>query len=101
MADRNHDLPAVRRRLNYLRQELYTYDRFLRNPTESQDMAHQAKWAIDSADHQAEIEELEYLLDLAKGKEGIDVWRRDTFIVLAVGIVSIVLAAINLFGWLQ
>lgn len=66
--ERDHrQFQATKRRIHYLYQELYTYDRFLRNPQGSDnDMAHAAKWAIDAKDHEAELRELEYLLELAQ-----------------------------------
>lgn len=57
---------AVDRRISYLRQELYTYDKFLRNPSEKGDIAASAKWAIDAEDCQKELDELTYLRDLAE-----------------------------------
>lgn len=66
--ERDHrQFQATKRRIYYLHQELYNYDRFLRNPQGSDnDMAHSAKWAIDASDHEAELRELEYLLELAQ-----------------------------------
>ena len=52
MGNESHksDFSAVDRRINYLQQELYTYDKFLRNPQSpgSNDMGAQAKFAIDA-----------------------------------------------------
>ena len=64
-ADERTKFPATDRRLNYLRQELYTYDKFFRDPTAPGDVAASAKFAIDADDHQKELEELMYLRELA------------------------------------
>ena len=69
--------PATDRRINYLRQEIYNYDKYLRNP-QSQDMASSAKWAIDVDDHQRELDEIMYLRDFAEKANqptGIKVWQ--------------------------
>jgi hypothetical protein len=58
---------AVDRRISYLRQELYTYDKFLRNPSEKGDVGASAKWAIDADDYQRELDELSYLRDVVDG----------------------------------
>jgi hypothetical protein len=62
------DFSAVDRRINYLQQELYTYDKFLRNPQSpgSNDMSAQAKFAIDAQGNQEELEQLMYLRSLAE-----------------------------------
>ena len=62
-----HDLSAIDRRINYLQQELYTYDKFLRNPQApgANDMGAQAKFAIDAQGNQEELEQLMYLRSLA------------------------------------
>ena len=75
--------PATDRRINYLRQEIYNYDKYLRTPS-SQDMASSAKWAIDVDDNQRELDELMYLRDFADKANkptGIKIWQA---IVLAV-----------------
>ena len=62
-----HDLSAIDRRINYLQQELYTYDKFLRNPQApgANDMGAQAKFAIDAQGNQEELDQLMYLRSLA------------------------------------
>ena len=55
-------LSAIDRRINYLRQELYTYDRYMRNPTGQVDMTGQAALAINAHDHQEELDQLLYLI---------------------------------------
>lgn len=66
MSDERTKFSATDRRINYLRQELYTYDKFLRNPTSSGDVASSAKFAIDADDYQKELDELMYLRELAE-----------------------------------
>jgi hypothetical protein len=70
MGNESHksDFSAIDRRINYLQQELYTYDKFLRNPQApgATDMGAQAKFAIDANDHQKELDELMYLRELAE-----------------------------------
>ena len=58
------DLSHIQRRINYLRSELYNYDKYFRDPQKDGDIATHAKWAIDADDCQKELNELEYLLDL-------------------------------------
>lgn len=59
------DLSAVDRRINYLRQELYTYDKYLRNPGAS-NLAEQAVQTINAQDNQDELEQLVYLRGLVE-----------------------------------
>ena len=69
--------PQTDRRINYLRTEIYNYDKYLRNPS-SQDMASSAKWAIDVDDNQRELDELMYLRDFAEKANkptNIKVWQ--------------------------
>ena len=61
---KTHDVSGIERRINYLRNELYTYDKFLRNPASDADIAAHAKWAIDAEDCQKELEQLQYLMSL-------------------------------------
>ena len=68
------------RRINYLQQELYTYDKFLRNPQSpgANDMGAQAKFAIDAQGNQEELEQLMYLRSLAtvaNKPTGIKAWQ--------------------------
>lgn len=75
-----HDLSAIDRRINYLQQELYTYDKFLRNPQSpsANDMGAQAKFAIDAQGNQEELEQLMYLRSLATAANkptGIKAWQ--------------------------
>jgi hypothetical protein len=75
-----HDLSAIDRRINYLQQELYTYDKFLRNPQApgANDMGAQAKFAIDAQGNQEELEQLMYLRSLAtvaNKPTGIKAWQ--------------------------
>ena len=65
--DTQKRFPAIDRRISYLRQELYTYDKFLRNPDEKSDVGASAKWAIDADDYQRELDELTYLRDMVDG----------------------------------
>lgn len=69
MGNESHksDFSAIDRRINYLQQELYTYDKFLRNPQApgANDMGAQAKFAIDAQGNQEELEQLMYLRSLA------------------------------------
>lgn len=58
--------PAVERRINYLRQELYNYDKYFRDPSNDIEVGKHAKFAIDASDHQVELSELMHLLKLAE-----------------------------------
>ena len=82
MGNESHksDFSAVDRRINYLQQELYTYDKFLRNPQApgANDMGAQAKFAIDAQGNQEELEQLMYLRSLAtvaNKPTGIKAWQ--------------------------
>lgn len=90
---------AVDRRIRFLQQEIYNYDKFLRHPGTETDMATQAKFAADADDYQTELDELMTLRQLAeKAKQptGIATWQAAimaTFsgIALAVAVASIYL----------
>lgn len=78
MSNERTKFPATDRRINYLRQELYTYDKFFRDPSSDTDVGKHAKFAIDADDHQKELDELMYLRDLAEKTErptGIKRWQ--------------------------
>jgi hypothetical protein len=82
MGNESHksDFSAIDRRINYLQQELYTYDKFLRNPQApgANDMGAQAKFAIDAQGNQEELEQLMYLRSLATVANkltGIKAWQ--------------------------
>lgn len=82
MGNESHksDFSAIDRRINYLQQELYTYDKFLRNPQApgANDMGAQAKFAIDAQGNQEELEQLMYLRSLAtvaNKPTGIKAWQ--------------------------
>lgn len=62
--------PAVERRINYLRQELYNYDKYFRDPSNDIDVAKHAKFAIDANDCEEELSELMHLLKLAERVNG-------------------------------
>jgi len=69
MGNESHksDFSAVDRRINYLQQELYTYDKFLRNPqAPGNEVGAQMKFAIDAQANQEELEQLLYLCSLAE-----------------------------------
>lgn len=61
-----NDFRAVDRRIRYLQQEIYNYDKFLRHPAGDVDMGTQAKFAADADDYQTELEELMTLRELAE-----------------------------------
>jgi len=90
---------AVDRRIRFLQQEIYNYDKFLRHPGVETDMATQAKFAADADDQQQELEELmtlRELADKARQPTGIATWQAAimaTFsaISLAVAVASIYL----------
>ena len=87
------------RRIRFLQQEIYNYDKFLRHPGTETDMATQAKFAADADDYQTELEELMTLRELAEAAKrptGIATWQAAimaTFsgIALAVAVASIYL----------
>ena len=90
---------AVDRRIRFLQQEVYNYDKFLRHPVGEVDMATQAKFAADADDNIKELEELmtlRELADKAKQPTGIAMWQAAimaTFsaVALAVAVASIFL----------
>jgi hypothetical protein len=80
MGNESHksDFSAVDRRINYLQQELYTYDKYLRNPQSQGDLGAQTKFAIDAQGDQEELEQLMYLRSLAtvaNKPTGIRTWQ--------------------------
>ena len=73
-----NDYRAVDRRIRFLQQEIYNYDKFLRHPGTETDMATQAKFAADADDQQQELDELmtlRELADKAKQPTGIATWQ--------------------------
>ena len=75
---RERDFSAIDRRMNFLRQELYSYDKYLRHPAGDVDMATQAKFAADADDYQMELDDLMYLrglVDKARQPSGVALWQ--------------------------
>jgi hypothetical protein len=54
------EFTALRRRKRYLEQELYTYDKYLRNHPE--DVTAQTRMALDAQDFNDELNEIEFML---------------------------------------
>lgn len=74
----SNDYRAVDRRIRYLQQEIYNYDKFLRHPGVETDIATQAKFAADADDYQTELDELmtlRELADKANRPTGIATWQ--------------------------
>ena len=74
----SNDYRAVDRRIRFLQQEIYNYDKFLRHPSGEVDMGTQAKFAADADDYVQELEELMTLRELsdkAKQPTGIAMWQ--------------------------
>lgn len=74
----SNEYRAVDRRIRYLQQEIYNYDKFLRHPGTETDMATQAKFAADADDYQTELDELmtlRELADKANRPTGIAAWQ--------------------------
>lgn len=98
---RDRDFSAIDRRINFLRQELYSYDKYLRHPTGDVDMATQAKFAADADDYQMELDELIYLRGLAekaRQPSSVALWQAIllaffTSAALVIAVFSLVLAA--------
>lgn len=95
-----HDLSAIDRRINYLQQELYTYDKFLRNPQSpgANDMGAQAKFAIDAQGNQEELEQLMYLRSLAtvaNKPTGIKAWQ--AMILVFYSTIAVLIAVLSLW----
>lgn len=94
-----NDFRAVDRRIRYLQQELYNYDKFLRHPAGDVDMGTQAKFAADADDYQMELDELMTLRELAEKANkptGIAHWQAaiiaaSSGVALAVAVASIYL----------
>ena len=102
MGNESHksDFSAVDRRINYLQQELYTYDKFLRNPQSpgANDMGAQAKFAIDAQGNQEELEQLMYLRSLAtvaNKPTGIKAWQ--ALILVFYSTMAIAIAGLSLW----
>lgn len=95
----NHDFSSVDRRINYLRNEIYTYDKFLRNPTQGQtDMATQAKFAMDADDYQQELDELVTLREIAdKAKQPTSIKTWQAALLAFYSTVAIVIAVLSLW----
>ena len=62
----SNDYRAVDRRIRYLEQEIYNYDKFYRSPSGDVDAAAQARFDRDYADNQQELDELMTLRELAE-----------------------------------
>ena len=102
MGNESHesDFSAVDRRINYLQQELYTYDKFLRNPQApgANDMGAQAKFAIDAQGNQEELEQLMHLRSLAtvaNKPTGIKVWQ--ALILVFYSTIAVLIAVLSLW----
>ena len=102
MGNESHksDFSAIDRRINYLQQELYTYDKFLRNPQSpgANDMGAQAKFAIDAQGNQEELEQLMYLRSLAtvaNKPTGIKAWQ--AMILVFYSTMAIAIAGLSLW----
>ena len=102
MGNESHksDFSAIDRRINYLQQELYTYDKFLRNPQApgANDMGAQAKFAIDAQGNQEELEQLMYLRSLAtvaNKPTGIKAWQ--ALILVFYSTMAIAIAGLSLW----
>jgi len=102
MGNESHksDFSAVDRRINYLQQELYAYDKFLRNPQApgANDMGAQAKFAIDAQGNQEELEQLMYLRSLAtvaNKPTGIKAWQ--ALILVFYSTMAIAIAGLSLW----
>jgi len=94
------DFSAVDRRINYLQQELYTYDKFLRNPQApgANDMGAQAKFAIDAQGNQEELEQLMYLCSLAtvaNKPTGFKAWQ--ALILVFYSTIAVLIAGLSLW----
>ena len=90
--------PAVSRRIMYLEQELYTYDKYLRDPKGTADMAAQAAMASNADQMQQELDELmtlKGLADKAQEPSQIRIWQA---VMLGVfSFVSILIAGLSLY----
>ena len=102
MGNESHksDFSAVDRRINYLQQELYTYDKFLRNPQApgANDMGAQAKFAIDAQGNLEELEQLMYLRSLAtvaNKPTGIKAWQ--AMILVFYSTIAVLIAGLSLW----
>ena len=94
------DLSRVYRRIDFLRSELYTYDKFLRNPQSpgANDMGAQAKFAIDAQGNQEELEQLMYLRSLAtvaNKPTGIKAWQ--ALILVFYSTIAVLIAGLSLW----
>jgi len=95
----SNDYRAVDRRIRFLQQEIYNYDKFLRHPTGEVDMGTQAKFAADADDYQAELEELmtlRELADKAKQPTGIASWQAAIMATFSAISLAVVVASIYL-----
>lgn len=94
----SNEFRAVDRRIRYLQQEIYNYDKFLRHPAGDVDMGTQAKFAADADDYQMELDELmtlRELADKAKQPTGIATWQAA---IMAGGVgIALVLATASIY----
>jgi len=94
----SNDYRAVDRRIRFLQQEIYNYDKFLRHPGVETDMATQAKFAADADDQQQELEELmtlRELADKARQPTGIATWQ--AAIMATFSAISLAVAAVSIY----
>lgn len=89
------DFSAVDRRIRYLEQELYTYDKWLRDPSGAKDISGQASMAINAQQHQEELEQLMYLRALVSRPVTMQAWQIALF--SASLLIAFLIAALSLW----
>lgn len=92
------EFPETDRRIYGLRQELYTYDKWLRDPAGAKDMPAQAAMALNADQQQRELSELVYLRSLPdklNQPTGIRTWQA-ALLIFFIGI-ALTIAAISLW----
>lgn len=98
MSNETKRFAAVSRRIMYLEQELYTYDKYLRDPKGGGDMAGQAAMAINAEQMQQELDELmtlKGLADKAQEPSQIRIWQ--AMLLGLFSLVSIIIAGLSLY----
>lgn len=90
----NREFPALRRRLNYLENEIYAYQKWLKNGEANQ--AEQFRQATDAAACQEEAAEIDYVLRFFD-RLGNGDWKTWQLVLMAVSVLaSIVMSGLAL-----
>lgn len=91
----DREFPALRRRLNYLENEMYTYQKWLKNGEASQ--AEQFRQAADAVSVQEEAAEIGYVLRFFERQGSLGDWRMWQVVLMGASVMaSIAMSALAL-----